>query len=493
MDVYKIRYAIQRILLHESLSHHPCGPLSRNINSIGSLGCHLKVVINSRYSHQQAKAYHRSNDGTDHDVYDKTILGAYEQQLSSNIIRKDEHQYKIVEALQQLDDQLKSYTPPEDSLWDRILSRRSTIEKPKGLYLWGSVGCGKTYLMDLFYENCSVNEANKKRVHFHRFMLDVHAEIHQIKLGKTAKYRALDQRNPIPSVAKLIAARSWLLCLDEFQVTDVADAMILKQLFTHLFEDGVILLATSNRVPDDLYKSGLQRSAFLPFIPMLKSNCNVKCLDSNIDYRKQSDRIKKVYFVTNEQSGSDNIDSLFKLLSLAENDIVGPQVLLVNQRRVKLSKVCGGIADCDFSELCMEALGADDYDRMGKLFHTVIVRNIPQLTLKMKSEARRFITFIDMMYDNRIRVVFSAQVELDRLFNFDASKEFGSDENNEDDSSRILLDDLGLSSNEGNKLSFITGEDEVFAFSRAVSRITEMQSEQYWESVDSAPPGNGSS
>lgn len=334
--------------------------------------------------------------------------------------------------------------------------------------------------MDLFYQHCSVPDEHKTRVHFHRFMLDVHAEVHQLKLGKRG-HNKFDQRNPIASVAKLISSRSLLLCLDEFQVTDVVDAMILKQLFTHLFHEGVILLATSNRCPDDLYKSGLQRSAFLPFIPMLKENCRLQCLDSNIDYRKVPTKIKKVYFVTTKQTEDVNIDSLFKILSLAENDIVGPKIFVVNNRQVRLNKTCGGIADCEFSELCEQPLGADDYDRMGKLFHTVIVRNIPQMNLKMKSELRRFITFIDMMYDNRVRVVFSARVPIEELFKFDDSEE---DESHNQEESRTIIDDLGLNASEGKKLSFITGEDEIFSYDRTVSRIIEMQTNQYWESIE---------
>lgn len=329
--------------------------------------------------------------------------------------------------------------------------------------------------MDLFYENCSISDEHKKRVHFHRFMLDVHAEIHQLKLGNIS-HRVADQRNPIPTVAKLIASRSWLICLDEFQVTDVVDAMILKQLFTHLFEDGVILLATSNRHPDDLYKSGLQRSAFLPFIPLLKENCRVKCLDSHIDYRRIPTELKKVFFVTSGNSEDTNIDSLFKVLSLAENDIVGPKVFMVNNRQVRLNKTCGGVADCEFSELCEQPLGADDYDRLGKLFHTVIIRNIPQMTLKMKSAVRRFITLIDLMYDNRVRVIFTAKVPVERLFVFEG-------EDHSMDDSRVLLDDLGIKASEGKSLSFITGEDEIFATDRTISRIIEMQTNQYWESI----------
>lgn len=418
------------------------------------------------------------------DPEDKKILSAYVDQVESNTIRNDDYQYKLVESLQRLDDQLKHYAPDKGSFFKRILSSRTSVDlRPKGLYLWGSVGCGKTFLMDLFYDNCSVQDQFKKRVHFHRFMLDVHSEIHQLKLRKTSvnKFRE-SQRNPIPAVARLISTRSWLLCLDEFQVTDVADAMILKQLFTHLFEYGVILVATSNRHPNDLYKSGLQRSAFLPFIPILKDNVEVKCLDSNIDYRKVPSRLKKVYFITKNDQARSNIDALFAVLALAENDIVGPRDFVVNNRQVRLNKVCGKIADCKFSELCEQPLGADDYDRMGKLFHTIIIRDIPQMTIKMKSEVRRFITFIDMMYDNRVKVVFSAEVPIEDLFNFDTSNEFDGDES---DAHRMLIDDLGLNAKEGKKLSLITGEDEIFAFDRAVSRITEMQTQQYWDAVSS--------
>lgn len=445
----------------------------------------LRRIIsrNIRNNLKQPSSYNSTSAyAIDHRDTASTILGAYEQKVRDKVIRQDNHQYEIVKSLQRLDDDLEDYLPSSSSLWNRLLSRQANAYKPKGLYLWGSVGCGKTFLMDLFYQHCSVSDNHKKRVHFHRFMLDVHAEIHQIKMGKIrnnlANIGINDQRNPIPTVAKLISSRSWLLCLDEFQVTDVVDAMILKQLFSHLFDEGVILLATSNRCPDDLYKSGLQRSAFLPFIPMLKNNCRVKCLDSNIDYRKVPSELKKVYFTTTKQSEDINIDSLFKVLSLAENDIVGPKVFVVNNRQVRLNKTCGGIADCEFSELCEQPLGADDYDRIGKLFHTVIIRNIPQMTIKMKSEVRRFITLIDLMYDNRVRVVFSARVPLEQLF-----KLTNDDDHDHDQESHSILDDLQINAKEGRKLSFISGEDEMFAYDRTVSRITEMQTNQYWESI----------
>lgn len=432
----------------------------------GPLTCKLQTFIRSTHSATQSLA--------------SNILGAYEQKIRNDIIRSDDYQYQIVKRLQYLDDRLLKYKPSQESVWSKYFNRNKNDNKPKGLYLWGSVGCGKTFLMDLFYDHCSVPNEYKKRVHFHRFMLDVHAEVHKIKLAKIG-HKTSDQSNPIPTIAKLIAERSWLLCLDEFQVTDVADAMILKQLFTQLFEVGVILVATSNRCPDDLYKSGLQRSAFLPFIPLLKHETEVVCLDSHIDYRRQPAQVEKVYFVTNKPNEEVIIDSWFKILSLAENSFTGPRAFFVNNREVTLKKTCGRVADCEFSELCEQPLGADDYDRMGKLFHTVIIRNIPQLTIKMKSEVRRFITFIDIMYDNRVRVVFSASVPLDRLFKLRDEEDH--DINDHGHEALSVLDDMNLEPKESRTFSFISGEDEIFSCDRTISRIIEMQTSQYWGSM----------
>lgn len=417
-----------------------------------------------------------------------TILGAYFSRIYDGVIREDDHQLKIVQSLQHLDDALRNYSPPVSSplaasylfksFAKAFVDFEQTDNKPKGLYLWGSVGCGKTFLMDLFYQNCSIKDENKHRLHFHRFMLDIHAEIHQVKLGKLKNINVKNQKNPIPTVAKLLASRTWLLCLDEFQVTDVADAMILKQLFQYLFEAGVILLATSNRCPDDLYKSGLQRSAFMPFIPLLKQNCDVVCLDSHIDYRRTSTSIKKVYFLTSNSGINESLDSIFKVLSINEDDIIRPLTITVNNREVHLRKTCGRVADCDFSELCQVPLGADDYDKMGKLFHTVIIRNIPQLTIKQKSEAKRFITLIDMLYDARTRVIFSSAVPIEQLFKLNTDPNEYMDHKQE---SLNLMDDLGLHASEGKKLNLVTGEEEIFACDRTVSRVIEMQTNQYWD------------
>uniref|UniRef100_A0A3Q2Y111 AFG1 like ATPase b n=1 Tax=Hippocampus comes TaxID=109280 RepID=A0A3Q2Y111_HIPCM len=334
-------------------------------------------------------------------------------------------------------------------------------------------GTGKTMLMDMFYGGLQNNQ--KKRVHFNGFMLDIHKRIHRRKRSlPRRKLGNMFTYDPISPVAVEISRETCLLCFDEFQVTDIADAVILRQLFQTLFKTGVVVVATSNRPPDDLYKNGLQRDTFLPFIDMLKESCHTICLDSGVDYRRlQETGAGKRYFLTGEPGTDVVLDAMFDELAFTQNSFTGPKVLTVLGREVMLEKTCGSVADCTFHELCGRSLGASDYLEMARLFDTVFIRHVPMLTLRMKDQVRRFTTLVDNFYDKKVRVVLQAAAPLEQLFTHTG----GDDEQH-----------LGLCvtcvQEVAERLTLFTAEEEIFAFHRTVSRLAQMQTDTYWVEGD---------
>lgn len=226
----------------------------------------------------------------------------------------------------------------------------------------------------------------------------------------------------------------------------------------------------------DLYKHGLQRSAFLPFIPLLKSHCEIVELASGIDYRQSTDISKQSIYLFKSEGADEKLDKLFKIFANKENDVVRPRTLTIMGRNVIFQKTCGHVADCDFDELCSRALGAVDYLSLSQLFHTIIIRNVPQFNNFNKPAARRFITLIDTLYDYKVRVLFSSEYHYKELFAFTETPG-----DTVPDEHRTLMDDLGIKlGSEDSKASIFSGLEEIFAYDRTLSRIAEMQTPAYW-------------
>lgn len=275
---------------------------------------------------------------------------------------------------------------------------------PIGLYLWGGVGRGKSMLMDWFFEQAPVTE--KKRVHFHAFMLDVHERINH--------WRKTGDGDPIAPVAKDIAKEAELLCFDEFHVTDITDAMILSRLFEALWGRGIVVVATSNRPPIDLYKHGLNRQLFEPFIKMMPQHLIIHEFAGETDHRLRQLQAAPVYYTPLGADADAGIEAAWQRLTGAAKG--RETVLTVQGRELVLKQTAAGTARTSFTRLCANALGSADYLRLSHAFQTLILENVPQLGPHNRNEAKRFVTLIDALYETRTKLVMSAEVEPSELY-----------------------------------------------------------------------------
>lgn len=370
---------------------------------------------------------------------------------------------------------------------------------PRGLFLHGKVGTGKTHLMDLFYKYSPIPKEFRKRVHFHAFMQDVHKRIHQLKIDDLEKHGRnfsidLNQLNPVHRVGAMLASEVRLLCFDEFQVTDVADALILSQLFRQLFQRGTVIVATSNRDPESLYEGGINRSYFLPFIDLLCRHCIVHNMNHDTDYRVvTTDGRLSFFFTVSRHDNSQQFNEFMSTLETNAQTIESNFVLKTEFNREVTIPTCYSldgkkIARFDFASLCKAEFASSDYREIARQFGFCILENIPVLTLKGHDEARRFITLIDELYEANCSLICSAETapSADTLF---VGRNQDSDDNEKDsmiDMNSIeteVGEALGIDVAQSNGMTageLASVKELSFAFKRAASRIKEMTSASWW-------------
>ena len=357
--------------------------------------------------------------------------------VASGVLESDPVQQRAARALDGMLERLSEYEPP-----DGFLSRFRRAEPPRGLYMWGGVGRGKSMLMDVFFRLTPIRP--KRRVHFHAFMIDVHARINAIRKMSDAERRSHPHRrrgdgdDPIAPVARSIAGEARLLCFDEFHVTDITDAMILARLFEALWEDGVVVVATSNRAPEDLYKNGLNRPLFEPFIAMMGEHLEIFDFDGQTDHRLRALSRAPVYYCPLGPDTDAAMDAAWARITA--DAAMRPTELAVQGRTLTLARTGSGAAREDFQALCGRALGAADYLALAETFHTLVLDGVPAMTRDSRNEAKRFVALVDALYETRTKLVVSADAEPAGLY---------------------------------------PSGDGAFEFERTASRLVEMQSESY--------------
>ena len=361
----------------------------------------------------------------------------YRALVHDNRFEYDPAQARLADRLESLRARLQGYRADDTrpSAFARFIGLKP-VESPRGLYVHGAVGRGKTMLMDLFFNAVDVDA--KRRAHFHGFMADVHARLHRWRQAR--KKGEVEGEDPIAPVAAGLSREASLLCFDEFAVRDIADAMILGRLFTALFEAGVVVVATSNVAPDDLYKDGLNRALFLPFVALLRKRLDIAELDARTDYRLEKLVRAPVYYTPLGPKADGALDAAFPALTGHERG--EPVEIELLGRRLDVPQAAGGVARFHFDDLCRRPLGSADHLEIADEFHTVLIDRIPVISPSERNEARRFITLVDALYDMRVKLVVSAAAEPEKLF---------------------------------------AGTDgaEAFEFARAASRLFEMRSADY--------------
>ncbi|WP_447553187.1 cell division protein ZapE [Vreelandella sp. EE22] len=370
-----------------------------------------------------------------------TPMARYKSDIQRDDFQYDAAQEKAVEHLQRLYDDLLATpsTTPKTVVANKglkarvagLMGKKKPSDEPamprvRGLYFWGGVGRGKTYLVDTFYE--ALPFPDKMRTHFHRFMQRVHSELTHYK----------GERNPLNLIAGKFAAEARVICFDEFFVKDITDAMILANLLEALFQRGVVLVATSNIVPDDLYKDGLQRTRFEPAIDLLNRHCDVVNVDSGVDYRLRALERAEIFHAPCDEAAERELARSFKEIAGHCGEEAAP--LEINHRVLTTRRLHENVAWFEFAELCDGPRSQNDYIEIAREFHTVLVSNVIQMSAKKEDQTRRFINMVDEFYDRGVKLLMSAEVAVELLYT-------------------------------GGKLSF--------EFERTLSRLQEMQSREY--------------
>jgi cell division protein ZapE len=340
------------------------------------------------------------------------VTARYACGVAAGLVERDTAQLTVLDKLSALETRIEqSRLARKSSPLGRLFGGRDGKDQAiKGLYIYGPVGRGKTMLMDLFFTASAVER--KRRVHFHEFMLDVHSRIHAFRQKMKVGEHAGD--DPIRLVAAELAEEAWLLCFDEFHVTDIADAMILGRLFAQMFACGVIVVATSNVPPGELYKDGLNRALFVPFIAMLEAHMDIVRLDARTDFRLEKLGGLPVWYVPADAAADAALDDAWRRLAGGQQGMA--QELAVGRRRVRVPRASMGVARFTFHDLCEQPLAAADYLRIGREYHTIILDHVPVVSYEDRNAAKRFIILIDSLYDLNVKLIASAAAAPEALY-----------------------------------------------------------------------------